>query len=124
MDYRRLSFGEKVKGFLGAPSNTFNNVEAEALGSDLKYFAIWAVIYAILQTVFFYVLGGGILQTLWEWLGLGSAVVYSFNPVLYGLLSLVGAFGSLFISGSWAHLFVRAFGGSKGYRHTKHAFGY
>jgi len=124
MNERKLSLGEKAKGFLGAPANTFDSVEPESLASALRFFAIWAAIYAILQTVFFYVLGGGILQTLWEWLGLGSAVVYSFNPVLYGLLSLVGALGSLFISGSWAHLFVRAFGGRKGYETTIKAFAY
>src|SRR4030043_1476714 len=124
MDYRRVSFGEKVKGFLGAPANTFNNVEAEALGSALKYFAIWAVIYALLQTVFFYVLGWGVLQMLWDLLGLGTAAVYSFNPAAFGVASLLGAFGGLFITGSWAHLFVRAFGGRKGYENTMKAFAY
>lgn len=124
MDYRRLSFGEKVKGFLGAPSKTFNNVEAEALGSALKYFTIWAAIYALLQTVFFYVLGWGVLQMLWDLLGLGTAAVYGFNPAAFGVASLLGAFAGLFITGSWAHLFVRAFGGRKGYETTIKAFAY
>jgi hypothetical protein len=124
MNHGGLNFWVKTKGFLGAPSNTFDDVEPEALGSALKYFAIWAAIYAILQTVFFYVLGAGFLQTLWGWLGLGPVAVYSFDAVLYGLMTLVGAFGGLFISGSWAHLFVRAFGGRKGYGNTIKAFAY
>jgi hypothetical protein len=124
MNNGRLSFWRKVKGFLGAPANTFDSVEAESLGSALRFFAVWAAIYAILQTVFSYVLGGGILQTLWEWLGLGPVVVYSFNPAAFGVASLLGAFGGLFITGSWAHLFVRAFGGRKGYENTMKAFAY
>jgi len=38
--------------------------------------------------------------------------------------SLLGAFAGLFITGSWAHLFVRAFGGRKGYENTMKAFAY
>jgi len=124
MNYRRLSFGEKVKGFLGAPANTFNNVEPEALGSALKYFTIWVVIYAILRTIVFYTLERRVFQTLWDLLGLSDAAVYRFDPVIFALLAVVGAFASLFIGGLWTHLFVRAFGGRKGYRNTIKAFAY
>jgi hypothetical protein len=124
MNYRRLSFGEKVKGFLGAPSNTFNNVEPEALGSALKYFTIWVVIYAILQTIIFYTLGRGVFQTLWDLLGLSNAALFLFHPATVGPASVLGAFGGLFLSGSWAHLFVRAFGGRKGWGSTIKAFAY
>jgi hypothetical protein len=124
MNYRRLSFGEKVKGFLAAPLNTFNNVEAEALVSALQYFAIWAVIYAILQTIIFYTLGRGVFQTLWDLLGLSNAALFLFHPATVGLASVLGAFGGLFLSGSWAHLFVRAFGGRKGWGNTIKAFAY
>jgi hypothetical protein len=124
MDYRRLSFGEKVKGFLGAPANTFNSVEAEALGSALKYFTIWVVIYTILRTIVFYTLERRVFETLWDLLGVSDAAVYRFDPVIFGLLAVVGAFASLFISGSLTHLFVRAFGGRKGYGNTIKAFAY
>lgn len=126
MNHRRLSLGEKVKGFLGAPSNTFNNVEAEALGSALKYFTIWVVIYGILRTIVFYTLERRVFQTLWDLLGLSDAplYLYHFDPVTFGLLAVLGAFVSLFISGSWAHLFVRAFGGKKGWGNTIKAFAY
>ena len=124
MNYRRLSFGEKVKGFLGAPSNTFNNVEAEALGSALKYFAIWVVIYAILRTIVFYTVERRVFQILWDLLEVSDAAVYRFDPVTFALLAVLGAFANLFISGSWAHLFVRAFGGRKGYGNTIKAFAY
>jgi len=126
MDYRRLSFGGKVKGFLGAPLNTFNNVEAEALGSALKYFTIWLVIYTILRTIVFYTLERRVFQTLWDLLGLSDAALYlyHFDPVIFALLAVVGAFASLFISGSLTHLFVRAFGGRKGYGNTIKAFAY
>jgi len=124
MNNGRLNFWEKTKGFLGAPSNTFDDVEPEALGSALKYFAIWAVIYAVLQTIVFYTLGGGVFQALAGLLGLNATAVYDFNPVASGLMALLGAFVGLFISGSWAHLFVRAFGGRKGYGNTIKAFAY
>ncbi|MGB5926452.1 MAG: YIP1 family protein [Dehalococcoidia bacterium] len=124
MDYRRLSFGEKVKGFLGAPLSTFNNVEGEALGSALKYFTIWVVIYAILRTIVFYTVERRVFQTLWDLLGVSDAAVYRFDPVIFALLAVAGAFASLFISGSWTHLFVRAFGGRKGYGNTIKAFAY
>jgi hypothetical protein len=126
MEYRRLSFGEKVKGFLGAPANTFNNVEAEALGSALKYFTIWLVVYAILRTVVFYTLERRVFQTLWDLLGVGDAApyLYHFDPVIFALLGVLGAFASLFVTGSWTHLFVRAFGGRKGYGNTIKAFAY
>jgi hypothetical protein len=124
MNYRRLSFGEKVKGFLGAPSNTFNNVEAEALGSALKYFAIWVVIYAILRTIVFYTVERRVFQILWDLLEVSDAAIYRFDPVIFALLAVLGAFASLFIGGLWTHLFVRAFGGRKGYRNTIKAFAY
>jgi hypothetical protein len=126
MDDKRPSFGEKVKGFLGAPSNTFNNVEAEALGSALKYFTIWVVIYTILRTIVFYSLERRVYQTLWDLLGASEAALYlyRFDPVVFALLALAGAFASLFISGSWTHLFVWAFGGRKGYGNTIKAFAY
>ena len=124
MNHGRLNFGGKTKGFLGAPSNTFDDVEPEALGSALKYFAIWAVIYAALQTIVFYTLGGGIFQALAGLFGLNVTAVYDFNPVASGLMALLGAFAGLFISGSWAHLFVRAFGGRKGYVNTIKVFAY
>jgi hypothetical protein len=126
MDDRRLSFGEKVKGFLGAPLNTFNNVEAEALGSALKYFTIWLVIYTILRTIVFYTLERRVYQTLWDLLGSSDAVLYlyRFDPIIFALLALAGAFASLFISGSWTHIFVWAFGGRKGYGNTMKAFAY
>ena len=124
MNYRRLSFGEKVKGFLGAPSNTFNDVKAEALGNALKYFTIWAVIYAILRTIVFYTVERRVFQTIWDLLGVSDAAVYRFDPVTFALLAVVGAFASVFISGSLTHLFVRAFGGRKGYGNTIKAFAY
>jgi len=126
MNYRRLSFGEKVKGFIAEPVNTFNNVEAEALGSALKYFTIWVVIYTILRTVIFYTVERRVFQTLWDLLGLSDAplYLYHFDPVIFALLAVLGAFAGLFISGSLTHLFVRAFGGRKGYGNTIKAFAY
>lgn len=124
MNYRRLSFGEKVKGFLGAPSNTFDNVKDEALGNALKYFTIWVVIYAILRTIVFYTVERRVFQILWDLLEVSDAAVYRFDPVTFALLAVLGAFANLFISGSWAHLFVWAFGGRKGYGNTIKAFAY
>ncbi len=122
--HRKLSFGEKVKGFLGAPSNAFDNVKAEALGDALKYFTIWVVIYAILRTIVFYTLERRVFEILWSMFGLSDAAVDRFDPVTFALLAVLGAFAGLFIGGSWTHLFVRAFGGRKGYGNTVKAFAY
>ena len=126
MNHGRLNFWGKTKGFLGAPSNTFNNVEAETLGSALKYFTIWVVIYVILRTVVFYTLERRVFEALWDLLGLSDAplTLYHFDAVAFGLLAVLGAFAGLFISGSWTHLFVRAFGGRKCYGNTMKAFAY
>jgi hypothetical protein len=124
MDSRQLSFWGKVKGFLGDPVDTFNNVEPEPLGSALQYFAIWAAVYAVLQTVMLYTVNRGVFQTLADLFGVSAATIFGLNPAIFGLLSVVGAFGGLFISGSWAHIFVRAFGGRKGYVNTIKAFAY
>jgi len=122
--HRKLSFGEKVKGFLGAPSNAFDNVKAEALGDALKYFTVWALIYAILRTIVFYTLERRVFEILWSMFGLSDAVIDPFDPVTFALLAVLGAFAGLFIGGSWTHLFVRAFGGRKGYGNTIKAFAY
>ena len=122
--HRKLSFGEKVKGFLGAPSNAFDNVKAEALGDALKYFTIWAATYAILRTIVFYTLERRVLDILWSMFGLSDAAVDRLDPVTFALIAVLGAFAGLFIGGSWTHLFVRAFGGRKGYGNTIRAFAY
>ena len=124
MDDRRLSFGGKVKGFLGAPAGTFNNVQAEGLGTAVKYFTIWVVVFAVLRIVMFYTVEGQVFQALWEFLGVSAATLYPFHPVVFALLVVGGAFASLFISGSLTHLFVWAFGGRKGYGNTMKAFAY
>jgi hypothetical protein len=120
----RLGFWDKVKGFLAAPASTFDNVEPESLGSALKYFAIWAPIFAVLFTILFYTVDRGIFETLGNWVGVDFAAVSLPNPIVLGLLALAGSFAGLFISGSWAHLFVRAFGGRRGYANTIKAFAY
>jgi spore maturation protein SpmA len=48
-------------------------VEAEALGSALKYFTIWVVVYTILRTIVFYTVERRVFQTLWDLLGLSNA---------------------------------------------------
>jgi hypothetical protein len=124
MNHGRLNFWKKTKGFLGAPSNTFDDVAPETLGSTLKYFVIWAVVYAVLQAILFYTVGRAAFQTLWDLLGLSGPVLFLSHPATYGLAALLGAFATLFIGGSWAHLFIRAFGGRKGYENTIKAFAY
>lgn len=80
MNNGRLNFWGKTKGFLGAPSNTFDDVAPETLITALQYFVIWAVVYALLQTILFYTVGRVALQTLWNLLGLSGPVLFSFSP--------------------------------------------
>jgi hypothetical protein len=120
----RLSFGRKTWGFLTNPVNTFNNVEPEPLAVALQYFAIWAVVYAILQTVMLYTVNTGFFQSLEELFGVSADTIYGINPVVFGVLSVLGTFAGIFVGGSWTHLFVLAFGGRRGYRNTIKALAY
>ena len=126
---QKMSFGEKVKGFLVRPTETFGNVKDEAMGESVKYYAIWLLIYAILTAVIFALLLAAILAIVGGltdipglgWLGAGFGVLIA---VMLVVMILIGGLIGLFIWGAWLHLWVWLFGGRKGYGQTVKAIAY
>jgi len=130
---RKMSFGEKVKGFLVSPTETFRNVKNEAMGESVKYYAIWLLIYAILTAVIIALvfaallpMFGGLIGDLTDipglgWLGAGFGVLIA---VMLIVMILIGGLIGLFIWGAWVHLWVWLFGGRNGYDQTMKAIAY
>ena len=103
-----IGFGEKVKGFLLSPVETFQKVKDEDLGPLMKYFVILTLIFSILPVKFPFMAGtaGGL------------AAVVTFITLLISLL--IG----LFVGAAIVHIFVYLLGGRKGYTQTVKAIGY
>jgi hypothetical protein len=126
---RKMSFGEKVKGFLIRPTETFGNVKDEAMGESVKYYTIWLLIYAALAAVIFALIFAAILSMFGDltdipglgWLGAGFGVLI---VVMLFVMIIVGGLISLFIGGAWIHLWVWVFGGRNGYGQTVKAIAY
>jgi hypothetical protein len=126
---QKMSFGEKVKGFLVRPTETFGNVKDEEMGEGVKYYAIWLLIYAILAAVIFAVIFATILSMFGGltdipglgFLGAGFGVLIG---VMLFVMIIVGGLIGLFIGGAWIHLWVWVFGGRKGYGQTVKAIAY
>jgi len=126
---QKMSFGEKVKGFLVSPTETFRNVKNEAMGEGVKYYAIWLLIYAILTAVIFALIFAAILSMFGGltdipglgWLGAGFGVLIA---VMLVVMILIGGLIGLFIGGAWIHLWVWLFGGRNGYGETIKALAY
>ncbi len=126
---RKLSFGEKVKGFLGSPTNTFNSVKSDTLGDGVKYCVILLVILGILSAIVTMARVGAALAPLMGVLGGGQgallgAGVGAVVGVILLISIIIGGIIALFIGGAWLHLWVWIFGGRKGYGNTVKALAY
>ena len=126
---RKMSFGEKVKGFLVRPTETFGNVKDEAMGKGVKYYAIWLLIYAILTAVIFALIFAAILSMFGDLtdipgLGFLGAEIGVLIGVMLFVMIIVSGFIGLFIGGAWIHLWVWVFGGRNGYGQTVKAIAY
>lgn len=120
-----IGFGEKVKGFLLSPTETFQKVKDEDLGPLMKYFVILTLIFSILMAVIMIGLSSAMLSILPVKLPFmagtaagGLAAVVTFITLLISLL--IG----LFIVAAIVHIFVYLLGGRKGYTQTVKAMGY
>ena len=119
-----IGFGEKIKGFLISPVETFQKVENEDLGPVLKYYVILVVIFSILNAIIM----GTMLSAMTSMIpikmplmgaaGGGLAAVTMF--IGYLILLIVG----LFIGAAIIHIFVILLGGKKGYAQTTKALAY
>ncbi len=120
---RKLSFGEKVKGFLISPTETFNNVKTDTLGDAVKYYMIWVMIHAVLSTIVIIAVERSTFEILWNMCRLSDASIVVLGAATLVML-IVLQFVGLFIGGAWIHLWVWIFGGRKGYGNTVKAFAY
>lgn len=122
---RKLSFGEKITGFLGNPTNAFNNVKSERFAGCVKYYGVLLVIYSILATTIFMATGIA-METMVRTMGgtvIGEGI--SVNDYITTLtFSIVIGIIGLFIGGAWLHLWIYILGGRKGYANTVKAIAY
>nr|QNO53711.1 hypothetical protein ONPGGGGH_00009 [Methanosarcinales archaeon ANME-1 ERB6] len=116
-----LSIGERIKGFLFSPSDTFDASKEDTVGDALKYFvvilAIFAVLFAILIAVAFSLFAGmfGMLgvpmMPFGAAMGAGLAVGFFIGVLVGGIIGV-------FIDGLWLHLWVYLVGGRNGVGQT------
>lgn len=113
-----IGLGEKMKGFLMNPVETFKKVKDENLESLLKYFVILALVFSILGAM---MIAAGVSATpvnipLMETYGGAFAVIF--------IATLIASIAGLFIGAAIIHIFVYLLGGKKGYTQTVKAVGY
>jgi hypothetical protein len=122
-----LSIGERIKGFLFSPSETFNASKNDTLGDAFKYFvvilAIYAVLFAIIIAVVFS-LFAGILATFGVPVMPFGAAIGPIAAIGAFIGVLIGGIIGIFISGLWLHLWVYLVGGRKGIEQTLKALIY
>ncbi len=121
-----MSFGGKVKGFLGSPIATFGALKQDTLGGAVKYALIWLLIFGAIFGIIFAVAFGliagiiGMFVRIPGWVyGLGPVLI----PVTIGF-AVVGGIVGLFVGGAWTHLWVYLLGGRQGYTQTFKALAY
>jgi hypothetical protein len=112
-----LSIGERIKGFLFSPSETFDASKEDTLGDALKYFVIILVIYAVLSAI----IAALAISMLSGMLGMFGVPAMPFGAAMGPALAvsvfiglLVGGIVGIFIGGVWLHLWVYLMSGRKG----------
>ncbi|MBN1432362.1 MAG: YIP1 family protein [Methanomicrobiaceae archaeon] len=129
------SFGEKVKGFLVKPVETFNAHKGESLGVAYQYYIVLLLIFSILYGIVAIALDMNFLtttiQTLsqvpgMEWVSAFSflgAFVVAFDVFVLYVMFVIGLFW-IFISGLMIHCFALMLDAEKGYNQTIKAMMY
>ncbi len=108
-----LSIGEKIKGFLFRPSETFDASKEDTLGDAFKYFIVILVIYTVLISIMFILSMFSVMPRVLAMIGgtyLGTIITFIFKLVL----GIIG----IFITGLWTHIWVYLVGGGKGVTQT------
>jgi len=122
-------FGEKVKGFLISPVETFQKIKDEDIDPLIKYFVILMLIFSIpMATIITINLTSPVLtpplpmifelpaKLLFKAGGLAAMVALA--------ILMIALFGGLFIGAAIVHIFVYLLGGGKGYTQTVKSIGY
>lgn len=124
---------ETVKGLLIDPSNTFSSIKNESFDEAQKYYinlaaiysAISALMYAIENDTFYYIIGFfsyliGLSGPIGKMAGILTGIALGIVAlILIILFYLFLAIVTLFLTGAIIHIFVLILGGKKGFRETK-----
>lgn len=119
-----IGFGEKIKGFLLSPTETFQKVKEEDLGPLMRYFVILTLIFSILMAVIMVGLTSAMLSLLPVKLPFMAGAVGGLTAVVTFITLLISLLIGLFIIAAIVHIFVYLLGGKKGYTQTVKAMGY
>ena len=115
-----LSIGERIKGFLFSPSETFDNSKEDTIGDALKYFVVILAIFAVLISIMFILSVSSVMPS-WALAIIGGAYLGTIISFIFMLvLGIIG----IFISGLWTHVWVYLVGGRKGVAQTIKALMY
>lgn len=129
------SFGEKLKGFLVKPVETFQAHRGESLGAAYKYYIVLFVIFSILFGIVAIALDMNFMTSTidalsqvpgMEWasdFSAFSSFLVSFDIFVVYITFVIGLFW-IFVSGLILHCFVLMFDGEKGYVQTIKALMY
>ncbi|RCV62954.1 hypothetical protein C5S53_16335 [Methanophagales archaeon] len=116
-----LSIGERIRGFLFSPSETFDASKEDTIGDALKYFAVILLIPAVLVAIIVAVGFSLILGMFSQYLPPETLSLAAMGPLLavvFFIAVLVGGIIGAFIDGLWLHLWVYIVGGRKGVGQT------
>ena len=119
-----LSIGERIKGFLFSPSDTFDNSKEDTLGDALKYFVVLLAIYAVLFSIMVLVAFSAMAWIVGPWAAMLGLTAGPLLAVSMLVLSLIAGIIAVFIMGLWMHIWVYVVGGRKGVTQTIKALMY
>lgn len=119
-----MDFIDKVKGLLLDPTGTYQQLKEEEMGSALRYYLIWLLIYSILAAIIVTVMGTFVISMIPETEQLRmftefmeSGGTFILIPVMFILIFVIGIIG-IFIGAAIVHLGVLLVGGNQGYHQT------
>lgn len=119
--------GEKVKGFLLKPSETFQATRTESLSSAFQYYVILLIIFSILYAIVSVAVGVAFFNDYVNQIaatGLLGSIGANIMTVFTGFVATLSLFMAyflflillfgVFLDGFFYHVFVILFGGTKG----------
>ncbi len=92
-----MEFGEKIRGMISNPVETFEKLKKEEIAETFKYFAIMAIIPSVLGGIIYY---------------FGISALFSpkypliRNPIAVMVLNYIGFWIGLLVGGVWYHLWL------------------
>ena len=119
-----LSIGERIKGFLFSPSDTFDASKEDTIGDAFKYFAVLLAIYAVLFSIMVLAAFPAMSWMVGPWAAMLGLTAGPLLAVAMLVLSLISGIIAVFIMGLWMHIWVYVVGGRKGVTQTIKALMY